>query len=168
MKRIALFTVVLLLALSTMTGCIITPIYKHFEIDAATVSSIEIYDLCRVDAYSGSFLETESPVYTIPSEAKSDFLNDLSAIEFSDAIIIVLAAIDPSFSYDTWTARINYTDGTFELISCDGYGETYDQNGEAVSGHHYGCDREEWTAFIAKYLPEEVFLHQHGVEICVR
>ena len=165
MKRTACLAVALLLIMSTFTSCIVIPLYKNFEIDAATVSSIEIYDLCNTDTFCGCFLETESPVYTISSEKESDFLNDLSAIEFSDAIIIVLAAIDPSFYYDTWTVRINYTDGSYELISCDGFGEIYDQNGEAVEAHHFGCDNEEWSAFIAKYLPEDVFLHQHGEEI---
>ena len=52
---------------------------------------------------------------------------------------------------------MNYTNGSYELISCDGYGETFDQNGEQIRYHHYGCDDDEWWAFIQKHVPEDIF-----------
>ena len=158
MYRILACILTLMSVMCTMTSCIVIPLYKHFEIDSDTVASIEIYDLCEVDSVY-DFVETETPVYEIPTEEKTDFLNDLAQIRFSDAIIIVLAAIDPSFDYDEWTLRINYTDGSYELISSDGYGQTYDNKGESVEGHHFGCDQEEWIAFIGKYVPEDIFYH---------
>ena len=160
MKRIALLTVTLVLTMLTLTSCIIIPIYKTYEIDEETVSSIQIYDLCTET--EGFFLDESEPVYEIPKDKTADFLNDLSDIQFSDAISIVIAAIDPSFSFDTWTVRINYTDGSYELISCDGYGQIYNKDGEITDTHHYGCDQDECDEFIAKYLPEDIYNHSHN------
>lgn len=163
MKRIALF-ILTVIVMCTLTSCIIIPVYENFEIDADTVASIAIYDLCQSDSLYGGFVETETPIYEIPTEKNTDFLNDLSKIRFSDHIVIVLAAIDPSFYYDVWTIRINYTDGSFELISSDGFGQTYDNNGEVIDSHHFGCDQEEWWTFIGKYVPEDIFNHPHEAE----
>jgi hypothetical protein len=164
MKRVGLFILTVIIVMCAMTSCVIIPIYKNFEIDADTVASIEIYDLREADSLYSNFVKTESPVYEIPQEKKAAFLNDLAEIHFSDAIIIVLAAIDPSFYYDVWTIRINYTDGSYELISSDGYEEAYDSNGESVDIHHFGCDQEEWWAFIGKYVPEDIFNYTHETE----
>ena len=164
MKRIGVCILTAIIVTCSKTSCIVIPLYEHFEIDVDTVASIEIYDLCMVDSLGGAFLETEAPVYEIPAEEKADFLNDLSKIRFSDVILIVLAAVDPSFCYGEWTVRINYTDGSYELISPDGYGEVFDSNGEVTDAHHYGCDQEEWTSFIGKYVPEDIFEHSHETE----
>ncbi len=161
MKRIGLFILTVIIVMCTMTSCIMIPIFENFKIDAETVESIEIYDLCETNSLYGKFVETDAPVYQIPAKQKPEFLNDLSKIRFSQTIVIVLAAIDPGFYYDVWTVRINYKDGSYELISSDGYGETYDSNGEVVDWHHFGCDQEEWWAFIGKYVPEDIFNHPH-------
>ena len=157
MKRLVLLTAVTILSMCTLTGCIVIPIYKNFDIDANTVESIQIYDLCE----NYSIDDALAPVYEIPKESTADFLSDLAKIRFSDAIIIVIAAIDPSFCYDTWTVRVNYTDGSYEFISCDGYGETFDKNGKRTGGHHFGCYNDEWWAFIGQYVPEDLFNHSH-------
>ena len=164
MKRIASLTISIILIMCCLSSCIIIPRYRHFEIDSNTISSIEIYDLCENEDYSSLFLKTETPVYEIPKEQTANFVADLNSIEFSDYIIIVLAAIDPSFNYGKWTVRINYSDGTYELISSGGYGETYDSNNERVSGHHWSCDDVEWEAFIGQYVPEEIFNHHQKTE----
>ena len=164
MKRIGLFILTIVLVMLALTSCIIIPLYKRFEIDADTVVSIEIYDLCEYDSLYGGFVKTELPVYKIPEEKVADFLSELGEIRFTDAIIIVLAATDPSFYYDVWTVRINYIDGSYELISCDGYGQTYNKDGEITDSHHFGCDQEEWLTFVGKYVPEDIFDHSHRAE----
>ena len=131
MRRIPrLITPVILVIhlLITLTGCIIIPQYQRFDIDVDTVISIEIYDLslCENSSFGSSFLETESPVYMLPDKQIVNFLKDLADIRFSDTLFITIFAVDPSFYYDDWTVRINYNDGSFQLISCDGYGETFD------------------------------------------
>lgn len=156
MKRVVLLTISLMIILCTFTGCLAIPKYKNYEISKDTVSSIEIYDLRDADTLYSNFLKTVTPAYAISEEKVNDFLNDLSKIEFSDVVIITIAAVDPSFYYDVWTVRINYTDGSYELVSCDGFGETYDKNDEVTSWHHYGCDQDEWNVLIKKYVPQSI------------
>lgn len=164
MKRIVLFMLTIILIASTLTSCVIIPIYENFELDSDTVSSIEIYDLCEVDSYYGEFAQTETPVYVIPAEQKADFLNDLAEIRFNDSIVIALVPMDPNFYYDAWTVRINYTDGSYELISSDGFGQTFDSNGKEIDSHHLRCDQDEWWEFIDKYVPDQIFNHSHRTE----
>lgn len=158
MKRKQLFALVILSVffVSCLTGCIVIPFYKNFDISPDTVSSIEIYDLREVFD-TDEFLEKGIPAYTIPEGDRADFLQALSEIEFSDSIMITIAAMDPSFSYDEWTIRINYTDGSYEFISCANYGEVFDSNGKRTDSHHWGCDEEEWHGFISRYVPESIF-----------
>ena len=125
MKKIILSVMVSILLLSLLTGCIVIPLRHNFEINADEVESVDIYDLREVDTLYGDFVETEKPVYKIPADKNVEFLSELSKIEFSDSIVIVLAAVDPSFYYGEWTVRINYTDGSFELISSHGFGERF-------------------------------------------
>ena len=164
MKRITTYIVIITLVIFlmvTLAGCLVIPLYERLNIDADTVASIEIYDLslCENISMGSAFLETESSVYVLPNEQNVNFLNDLADIQFSDTLIITIAAVDPSFYYDDWTVRINYNNGSFQLISCDGYGETFDSDGKRTDGHHYGCDDEEWKLFIKKYVPSHIFNH---------
>lgn len=156
-KRVLLISVLFLVILVSLTGCIIIPTYKQYDIDAETVSSVEIYDLRNSDTHYSDFLASQTPVYTVEQDQTSDFLSDLSGIRFSDAIIIAIAAIDPSFVYDDWVVRINYTDGSYSLISCDGYGETYDANDQVIETNHFGCEDDEWKQLIGKYVPKDIF-----------
>lgn len=143
-----------------LSGCIMIPRYKHYDIDLENTSTIEIYDLRNNESHDSDFLETEAPVYIIEKEQMEDFLNDLCDIQFTDIIIITIAAIDPSFYYDDWVVRINYTNGSYSLISCGGYGETYNENNQVTNKNHYSCDEDEWEEFIGKYVPEDIFGNQ--------
>ena len=161
MKRIGLLTLTIILIMLTLTSCIVIPIYKRFKIDADTVTSIEIYDLCELDSLYGNFDKTQKNIYKISADKNADFLNDLAEIRFSDSIILVPAAVDPSFYYDEWTVRINYTDGSYEFISSDGYGQKFNKDDQEIDSHHFGCKQEEWLEFIKKYIPAEIFNHSH-------
>lgn len=49
--------------------------------------------------------------------------------------------------------RLNFTDGSFRLISDAGYWEAYDTQGNYVSKDHYYGDDDDWYAFLKPYLP---------------
>jgi hypothetical protein len=141
-----------------------TKYYDEFE--SATTVSVEIYDLRNCNTrMGGEFLKTEKPVYTVPEERKEEFLTDLAQIQFTDFIIITIAAIDPSFDYGDWVIRVNHMDGSFVLISDAGYGESYDANGQFVSSNHYSCEDEDWNQFIGAYVPPEILLKLPGQHI---
>ncbi len=153
-RFLSLFTI-LIISSAALTGCIVIPQYKYYDISSDEVESVQIYDLRTSETYYGDFIEKDNPVYTLPEDIIDDFLTKLSEIRFKDSIIITIAAVDPSFTYDEWIARINYTDGSYDLISCDGYGQSYNENNEVTDTNHYGCDNEKWKEFITGYLPEE-------------
>lgn len=138
-----------------LSGCIIIPLHKYYEIPDEEVASVQFYDLRNRYSYDDDFHQTMDPVYTLPEEETADFLKDFSKLEFSDAIVIVLAAVDPSFSYGEWVIRINFTDETYTLYSCKGYGETFDADGNRIDSTHFGCDRDELAALISKYYSAE-------------
>ncbi len=149
---------VLFVTLTLFSGCVVIPMHKQYnDINVNSVASVEIYDLRKSVTNYNTFLKTESPVYTINDDQTENFFDDLGDIRFTDHIIIVLAAVDPSFHYGDWVVRINYNDGTFCLISCAGYGETYNSNNEVIDSNHYSCDDEEWEQFIKKYIPQETY-----------
>lgn len=153
-RIIPLFTVLIILTV-TFTGCIVIPQYKYYDISPDEVISVQIYDLRTSETYYGDFIEKDNPVYTLPEDITDDFLTELSEIRFKDSIVITIAAVDPNFTYDEWVARINYADGSYDLISCDGYGQSYNETNEVTDTNHYGCDNDEWKKFITGYLPEE-------------
>ena len=131
MKRMLSATLISLAFLLSLSGCTVIPIYKNFDLNPETVSSVQIYDLRLGDSYYDDFLEQEFLlVHTLEASQTSDFLSDLAEIRFSDHLIITIAAMDPNFQYGDGVVRVNYTSGAYSLISCDGYGTDYDADGE--------------------------------------
>ena len=150
---LVLMTVVLLVSLS---GCIVIPLRKHYDIPPEEVVSVQFYDLRNKDSshYSG-FDAILEPVYTVPGQDKADFLDDFSKLKFSDSIVLVLAPTDPSFYYGDWVVRINFTNGQYTFYSCGGYGETFDAKGKCISTTHFSCDDEELKNLVGKYYKIE-------------
>lgn len=157
-KKTVLVSAFILVMLFSLTSCIIIPLKKHYDFELDEVSSIDIYNLRENRMDRSNFLETEVPMYTIGEDQKADFLSDFGDIQFNDSIIIVLAAIDPSFSYGEWVVRINFVDGSYSLFSCAGYGETFDANDKWKESTHYSCDLEDLVELICKYVPKDILI----------
>lgn len=158
MKKHSAFSLLLILAALTilLTGCV--TLRNHFDdIDPDEVSSIDIYDLRETSGDESGFYEDVVPVYTLEETIHSDFLDSLAEIEFTDTLILLPVAVDPSFYYGDWVVRINFSDNSYRLISSQGYGESFDADGKKTDSDHYGCDDEVWEQFISQYLPEEIF-----------
>lgn len=141
----------------SLTGCIIIPRYKRYDdIDAEKVSTIEIYDIRECERKISSNVNADTLIYSLDENEFSDFLNKLSKIQFKDHIIIVLAAIDPSYNYGNYVVKIMYNNEKYMLISDAGFGELFDADGNRTSKNHFGCDTEKWENLIFDYLPEEI------------
>ena len=153
-KRFRLILLVLIISVS-LCGCIIIPLSEHYEFTAAEVTSIQFIDFRDPEITVGP--ELCEPVYTIPEGQKADFLADFSELEFSDTLVITIAAVDPSFSYGDWVVRINFTNGQYSFYSSAGYGETFDAAGECISTTHYSCEDEELEALISQYYEIPLF-----------
>jgi len=146
-----------LVLICLLCSCVIIPINKNYDdFDLDSIASVEFYDLRQSRTSYSDFLNTATPAYILPEEQKEEFFEDLSEIRFTDYIIIVLAAIDPSFYFGDWVVRVNYTDGSCDLLSNGGYNESYDPSGELSDSNHWSCDDGEWYAFIFKYIPQYI------------
>ena len=155
MKRVAI-CLLLLALVSVLTGCVIIPVEEHYDVPKKEqVHSVEIYDLREVSAEM-RLPEGLTPVYTLQKSQLESFWKDLKEISFTDHIIIVLAAVDPSFSFGDWVVRINYRDGNYTLLSSAGYNVTFNAQGKQEDRNHWSCDDEEWEQFVLKYLPENM------------
>lgn len=141
---LALLTFVLIVSLS---GCIIIPLSKYYDIPAEEVNSVQFYHYDPDTSSESDY----NLIHTVSEESKEAFLDDFSKLKFTDSIIITLAAIDPSFSYGDWVVRINFSDGQYTLYSSGGYGETFDAEGNCTSATHFSCDAEELEQLIEKY-----------------
>ena len=154
-KRFA-FAIITIFLLLSMCGCIIIPLSKYYDISAEDVTSVQFYDLRNAETaeYYGFYKDYE-PVYTLPEEENADFLNDFAKLEFTDTIVIVLAAIDPSLTYGDWVVRINFSNGEYTFYSCGGYGETFDAEGNCIDTTFFSCDVAELETLIGKYYDIE-------------
>ena len=151
-KKCKLFfgIVVLLGVLFSLSGCIVLSFDHYYDdIDKEKLSSVEFYDLRGSENFSIALL------YTLPEDQTDAFLEELAKIRFEETMVIVLAAVDPSFEWGNYVLKLNYTDGTYALISSEGYGEICDENGEVIDVNHYGCNEKEWNRLIKKYLPDK-------------
>lgn len=152
MKKTRLISLFILAStlLFSFTGCI-TRRTQVNDVAEADVASIQIYGLLPEERNKG-FHETIEPTVTLDSSQHGEFLEGLSKLKFSDTFPL-LAPSDPSFQYGAYVVRLNFTDGSFRLISSQGYWEAYDAQGNYVSKDHYGCDDDDWYAFLKPYLP---------------
>ena len=158
MKPYRPFLLILLIfvLIVSLSGCIIIPLRKHYDIPSEEVTSVQFYDLRDPELSRSSGFDTSlEPTFTIPEENKEEFLDDFSKLKFSDTIVIILAAIDPSFYYGDWVVRINFTNGQYTFYSCGGYGETFDAEGKRISSTHFSCDNEELENLVGKYYEIE-------------
>ncbi len=152
MKKCKLFLGIVLLlgVLFSLSGCIVLTFDKHYDdIEKEQLTSVQFYDLRGDENFSNALL------YTLPEDQTDAFLEELAEIRFEETMVIVLAAVDPSFEWGNYVLRLNYTDGTYALISSEGYGETCDANGEVIDINHYGCNEKEWNSLIKKYIPDK-------------
>ena len=150
-------TVILTLIAMSLSSCIRLD-HRFDDIDKTNVTSIEIYDLRDDYHHDEGFYELMDPIYTLSPEQYADFLDTLTKIEFTTAIILI-AANDPILHYsDTMTVKINHSNGGFETVSPYGYAERYDPNEESVYAWDYGsCDYSEWELLLQSVVPQEIY-----------
>lgn len=155
MKKKKLILIVLICILSvSLTGCIIIPLRRHYTYSADEVSCVCFYDLRESESSESGFYKEETPIFTLPDEQTKEFLTDFSKITFKDSIVIVVAAVDPSFCYGPWVVEIVFTDGSYSFYSTGGFGEKFNANGERVRTNHFSADDEDLEKLIGKYYDQ--------------
>ena len=159
MKFIKIISIIVIFTLiaTSLSSCIILH-HKFDDIDKTNVTGIEIYDLRDDYLHSRGFYELMDPVYTLSPEQYADFLDTLTELEFTTALLLI-AANDPILHYgSTLTVKINHSDGSFETVSPHGYAEQYDPDEDDVYAWDYGsCDDALWELLLKSVVPEEIY-----------
>ena len=155
--KIISITVIFALIAMSLSSCIKLN-HKFDSIDTTNVTSIEIYDLRDDYSHNVGFYELMEPIYTLSPEQHADFLDTLTKLEFTTALLLI-AANDPSLHYaNTMTIKINHSNGEFETVSPYGYAEQYDPNEDDIYAWDYGsCDDAKWELLLKSVVPEEIY-----------
>ena len=155
-RKITTAFIALLLVFS-LSGCMFIPEWQKIDVryDPSEIVSVELYDLTQ-RSYDGRFYgldedidqmeEDLDPIDALNADKYADFVRDLMDLTFTDHFFVILvAAMDPSYSYYGYTVKITYQNGDYDIISrtCQLYdkGEDYNEN-------TWNCDEDEWNSFI--------------------
>jgi hypothetical protein len=146
-KAIAVFLVTCLTV--GLAGCVSVGVQYRCMGDAEQISQIAVFDLrneitTRID-------DAMTPVGYVDQDSYAAFAEELEAFPFVDQYILILAPMDPSFSYGGYVVRITYEDGSYELIGSAGYQSRY-ADGVFAGGSHYSCDADRWEQFVRSYM----------------
>lgn len=146
---------IIVLALSC-SGCLHITIDEGYELKQ-DISQIKVIDLFYNS--DENFNQTfESPLATLEASRFEAFVNDLETLPFVSKMTLVLfpVAVDPSDGFGQYTIRIEYQDGSYEMISDFGY-QVYRSSDDAhISSDNYEIDDETWYDFLEKYFGQAV------------
>ena len=149
MKKI-LALLIVILSIFTFSGCITWNIPFSSMQDIERVENIYIYHLEEPLYYTEIDLLPSTPTHTIEESNFTPFIQDLEQIPF-ERVVFALGAIDFIKTYESYAVKIEYQDGSYELIGhC--LQQTFAKDGTDTSMNHLFCEEEVWLAFLQKYV----------------
>ena len=155
MKKFVLSAILLSILCLSLSGCIHweTPVSYKLLHDVSVITSIRIY---RTDNTSYDYEDPEDPLgemlAEIPTEEFASFTKELTDLSFVKNHVIILfpVAIDPNFYYGNHIVKVEYQDGSCELIS-------YIIQRQFIVGEkypkltRYTAENESWLAFLRNW-----------------
>ena len=148
LKRFIVLAVAFAL-LCSLTGCFYVVFDRYYELaqDTDQITSIGIYE------HTGDNKLSDTALASLDSAEFEGFVTALEKLPFKNAMVISLAASDPSFYFGKYVVKITYSNGAYELISDSDYQEYYDSNG-VMDYHHYALSSDKWEKFLSTYMDE--------------
>ena len=151
MRKVLILFLVVVLAFSC-TGCFQITLDRGYELhqDKSQIKSISLCVEFRGDPLK-QFKTLDPSQFDV-------FIDDLEALPFADKWLIVLlpAAIDPSFYFGKYVIRFEYLDGSVEHISDFGYQEYTAGDTGRLQSEHYSIAEDPWYDFLEKYFGSAV------------
>ena len=161
MKKIIIVVLLISLVSTLLTGCIQWDTSVQYELlqDISNIKSIRIYNENEMSYdYSDPVEPCGELLGEIPSEQFDAFTKELTGLPFLEHHIIFLfpVAYDPNFYYLGPIVKIEYNDGSCELIS-DSIQRQFKVNEEYPDTIQYGVEEECWLAFLRNWvdLPDD-------------
>ena len=142
----------------SLSGCIYWETSTSYELmhDVSHISCIRIYDTYTNDV-SYDYRDPNEPcvdlIGEIPSDQISAFVDDLTGLSFVDQHFILLFPVtyDPNFYYGPYIVKVEYEDGSCELISeCIQY--KFYANEKYPYSYDYSVEWDAWLDFLQKYV----------------
>ena len=162
-KFILTLTIMSLLCLS-LAGCIAWKTSEDYELlqDISNIESIRIYSTNYSSDRIYDYSDPEDPCGALLGEILyeqfSQFVDELIGLSFVDEHLIILfpVAFDPNFYYGNYIVKIEYSDGSCELIS-DIIQRQFTVDEDYPDTIRYVIDAEHWLAFLQKWveLPQQ-------------
>ncbi len=149
--KVSLILSFLLTAMLCFSSCLVYWTYDFKDVQTENVQSVEFYDHTGEKRQGPEDVLERGSFYALNGEQSAQFIEELKEITFSTWVIIG-AAVDPHFTYGDYVVRINFKDGSYKLMSNSGYQQTFDKNGEGISGNYHGCEDTEWNDLIYAYV----------------
>ena len=164
MKKIIIAVLLISMVSTLLTGCIQWETPKKYELlqDTANIKSIRVYQ-----DNSDAFYEANGRMYNysdpdepcgallgeIPAEQYPAFAEELTRLSFTEHHIIFLFPVtyDPNFYYMGPIVKIEYYDGSCELIS-EIIQRKFVVNKKYPSTTDYTAQKEAWFAFLEKWV----------------
>ena len=146
------FIYVLLLALLVMlSGCVTLDRSWCFLHGTDEIDKIEIYFLEEGTQFNVP--DDAEPVGVIAPESYADFCREIQSIDFTVTVLLLPAAVDPSWYLDGYVVRIFYQNGDSEMICDQGFQEQEVTTDIGSRSMHYSFPESfDWDAFVKRYL----------------
>ena len=162
MNKICLTFVMLLLICFFFSGCISWETQASYELlyDPAQIKSIRIYrtnnDLYDYNDPNGPCGEL---LGEIAPEQYAYFTAELTGLSFAEHHLIILfpVAVDPNFYYGNYIVKIEYQDGSCELIS-DWMQRKFRVNEKYPDYTDYDTEDEPWLEFLRKWVDDPALI----------
>ena len=157
MKKIIMVLLLISLVSTLLTGCIQWETAEKHELlqDTSNIKSIRIYSENTDSLYNYS--DPNEPcgelLGEIPADQYAVFTKELTELSFTEHHLIFLFPVtyDPNFYYLGPIIKIEYNDGSCELIS-DSIQRQFRVNEKYPDTIEYGVEEECWLAFLQKWV----------------
>ena len=157
MKKIVLALIVFSIICMVLTGCIHWETSVDYKLlhDTSQIQSIRIYKTKSGIGYNYSdpIDPCSALLGEISSDQVADFVEELTALPFTESHLILLfpAAVDPNFYYGNHIVKVEYLDGSCELISyC--IQRQFPLNEKYPDTTRYGTENEQWLDFLQNWV----------------
>lgn len=151
MKRSISLILLIFMIPVILSGCISWKTTWKFMHSADKVGFMAIY----YDLPSWQELDfpiEQDPVCYISENDFQSLMDDISNLKWSTGVILLPAAVDPSFYFGDYTLMIVYDNGDFEMISNGGMQVQKSADGKYFRSRHYGFpDDTDWLELLEQY-----------------
>jgi len=119
--------------------------------ESSEVASVEIFYL--QESVMGELPLDAKPINVLDKEEITRFCLDLQSLKYTDIVILLPVAIDPSFTLDGYVAKISYNNGDYEIVGDNGYQPQTVIDGRGVI-HQYSFEDDDWSTLINPYISQ--------------